>query len=245
MTACLPRNVVVTGAAGGMGGAVVARLAEAGSRVLMVDVADAAEVPDGCVYAQGDVADPAFLEGAIGDFGAERGIDGLVNAAGVLWFDRDASLLDVDLDVWHRVLAINLTGAVLAARFTAPWMTRAGGGSMVHISSIQALRGDAKAQDAYGASMGALLSLSKSLAIQLAGDGIRSNALLPGAIHTPMQQRWTDDPQMAERVAQSVPLGRLGRAEDIAAATLFLLSDAASYITGTELIVDGGVTALP
>ncbi len=246
MAAGQRRSAVVTGAAGGMGGEIARRLCESGARVLMVDVHEPSTVPEGAEVAQGDVADAVFLNGAVDGFAsANNGLTDLVNAAGVLWFDRDDSLIDVDIDVWNRVLAINLTGSALAARFAVPWMKRAGGGSMVHISSIQALRGDAKAQDAYGASKAGLLSLSKSLAIQLAGDGIRSNAILPGAIHTPMQKLWSDSSSLAEAVAGSVPLGRLGSAGDIADAAMFLLSDAASYITGTELIVDGGVTALP
>ena len=90
-----------------------------------------------------------------------------------------------------------------------------------------------------------MIALSKSLAIQFAGDGIRSNSLLPGGALTPMQQRWLDDPEALAAAAASVPLGRVGSAEDMANAAVFLLSDKAAYITGTELIVDGGCTALP
>ena len=111
---------------------------------------------------------------------------------------------------------------------------------MVHIATIQCLRGDVAPQDAYQASKAGVTALSKSLAVQLAGDRIRSNVIHPGPTLSPMQQRWYDDPQAAVRVAGEIPLGRLGMPEDIARATLFLLSDEASYITGTDLIVDGG-----
>jgi NAD(P)-dependent dehydrogenase (short-subunit alcohol dehydrogenase family) len=115
----------------------------------------------------------------------------------------------------------------------------------VHISTIQCLRGDSQPQDAYQASKAGMVALSKSLAIQFAGDKIRSNVIFPGPALTPMQQRWYDDPSKADRVADYVPLKRLGTPEDMANACLFLLSDAAGFITGTELTVDGGVTAMP
>ena len=116
---------------------------------------------------------------------------------------------------------------------------------MVHIATIQCLRGDAAPQDAYQASKAGVTALSKSLAVQLADHRIRSNVIHPGPTLSPMQQRWHDDPQAAAQVAEGIPLGRLGVPEDIAHAALFLLSDEASYITGTELIVDGGLMALP
>ena len=111
---------------------------------------------------------------------------------------------------------------------------------MVHISSTQALRGDTAAQDAYGASKGAILSLSKSIAIQFAREGIRSNVILPGATMSPMQERWKGREAEIER---HIPIGRLGTTQDQANACLFLLSDKASFITGAELLVDGGTTA--
>ena len=148
------------------------------------------------------------------------------------------------MDVWDRVLEINLKSVALTARHAIPHMKKTGG-AMVHIASIDALRGDDKPQDAYGASKAALLRLSRSIAIQFAGDGIRSNAILPGPVMSPMQERWTDDPAGLAGVSDYVPLGRVGTTQDIADACLFLLSDKASFITGTELIVDGGCLAKP
>ena len=116
---------------------------------------------------------------------------------------------------------------------------------MVHIATVQCLRGDGAPQDAYQASKAGIVALSKSLAIQFAGDGIRSNVIHPGPTLSPMQQRWFDDPKAGEQVARQIPLGRLGTPEDIAHAALFLLSDQASFITGTELVVDGGLMARP
>jgi NAD(P)-dependent dehydrogenase (short-subunit alcohol dehydrogenase family) len=172
-------------------------------------------------------------------------LDFLVNAAGVLWFDRDRSLLDVDLEIWERVIRINLTGGMLAARHAIPLMQKSGGGAMVHISSTQCLRGDDRPQDAYQVSKAGILALSKSIAVQFAKDGIRSNVLLPSATDSPMQARWQADPALKARTAAAVPLGRVGTTQDMADACLFLLSDRASFITGTELLVDGGRMALP
>ncbi len=114
---------------------------------------------------------------------------------------------------------------------------------MVHFSSIDALRGDSRPQDAYGCSKAAVKHLSRSLAIQFAGDGIRSNVILPGPVLTPMQRRWDGKPDVQAAVASRVPVGRIGTTKDMSDACLFLLSDKASFITGADLIVDGGITA--
>jgi 3-oxoacyl-[acyl-carrier protein] reductase len=172
-------------------------------------------------------------------------LDYLVNTTGVLLFGRDRSCLEMDLDAWDRVMTVNLKSFVLTIRHAVPAMKRAGGGAMVHFSSIDALRGDDRPQDAYGCSKAAIIRLSKSVAIQLARQRIRSNVILPGPVHTPMQARWDNDPAALQRLSDFVPLGRIGAVEDMANACLFLLSDKAGFITGTELIVDGGLTARP
>ena len=238
---------LVAGGGGGMGLAIAKDLMAAGAAVGLADLKAAPpELSGDHLYHQGDLTDPAFVEQAVGETVARFGrLDYLVNTAGVLWFDRDTSFADMDLEVWDRVLAINLKSFVLTARFAVPEMQRAGGGAMVHFSSIDALSGDPRPQDAYGAAKAAVIRLSKSIAVQFAGDGIRSNAILPGGTLSPMQARWRDEPDAAAQAATHVPLGRLGTPQDMSAACLFLLSDKASYITGTELIVDGGVTALP
>ena len=238
----------VAGAGGGMGLAITNRLIEAGCHVAMADLkpepAGIAAGPGRHLYLEGDLSDQGFVESAVAS-AAETfgGIDYLVNTAGVLWLDKDRSVTDIDMTVWDRVLAINLKSFALTARCCVPLMKRRGGGAMVHFSSIDATGGDAPAQDAYGASKAAVIRLAKSLAIQFAGDGIRSNVILPGPTLSPMQARWESDAAAQARVAGFVPLGRLGRLEDVADACLFLLSDAAAYITGVELPVDGGVTA--
>jgi len=235
----------VAGAGGGMGLAIANDLIAAGAHVGMADMKpeplDVATGPGRHIYFTGDLSDDATMRHAVDSTAVTFGrLDYLVNCTGVLWFDRDRSLTEMDMDVWDQVLRINLKSHALAARYAIPHLKRAGGGAMVHISSCQALRGDVKAQDAYGASKGAIISMSKSLAIQFARDGIRSNVILPGGTMTPMQERWKG--REAE-IGKGIPLGRIGTSQDQANACLFLLSDKASYITGTELIVDGGLNA--
>ena len=118
-------------------------------------------------------------------------------------------------------------------------------GSMVHISSVDALSGDDKPQDAYGSSKAAMIRLSKSLAIQYANKNIRSNVILPGPVETSLQKRWKKKPSMKKNLEKNIPIKKVGKPEDIANGIMFLLSDQSKYITGTEIIIDGGVTAKP
>jgi len=118
-------------------------------------------------------------------------------------------------------------------------------GAMVHISSIDALAGDDKPQDAYGASKAAMIRLSKSLAIQFAASNVRSNVILPGPTETPMQDRWKENPEGKDQLAKIIPLQSIGESGDIANGVMYLLSDQSRYVTGTELIIDGGLTARP
>jgi NAD(P)-dependent dehydrogenase (short-subunit alcohol dehydrogenase family) len=240
------RAAVVTGAGGGMGLQIARDLLEAGAKITGIDIKDRPGELEGAAYAQGDVSDERFVAGAIGAAFAESGrLDYLVNAAGVLWFGRDRSLLDIELEIWNRVIAINLTGCMLTARHAIPLMRRSGGGAMVHFSSTQCLRGDDRPQDAYQVAKAGILALSKSIAIQFAPAKIRSNVILPSATESPMQARWEKDPELKRATAGGVPLGRVGTTRDMANACLFLLSDDASFITGTELLVDGGRMAVP
>lgn len=238
----------VAGGGGGMGLAIGNALIEQGAHVALADVkpvpSDIADGPGSHLYVKGDLADEAFVKQAINGAATRfNGLDFLINTAGVLWFDRDTSVTDMDMDIWDQVMAINVKSFALTSRFAIPHMKQQGGGAMVHFSSVDATGGDAPAQDAYGASKAAVIRLAKSLAIQFAGDNIRSNVILPGGTLSPMQERWLGNEEAQTRAAGYVPLGRLGTTADMADACLFLLSDAARYITGVELPVDGGITA--
>lgn len=237
------RVAVVTGAGGGMGEEIARAILDAGGAVIAIDVKPQPDRLDhaNCLFAQGDLTDADFVTRTI-DAGADRfgRIDYLANVAGVLWFGRDVSLLDIDLDLWDEVFAINLKSMVHTARAAVPHMKAAGGGAMVHISSTQCLRGDPVPQDAYSTAKAGVGALSRSLAMQLAKDKIRSNTVYPGSTHTPLQARWDSEEKLAE-AGSYVPLGRVGKASELAAAALWLLSDGASYVTGVDLVVDGGL----
>jgi len=239
------RVAVVTGAGGGMGKEIASMILAAGGSVIMMDIKpepdDFKAVGERTLYGQGDLRDPEFVTATI-DAGAARfgRIDYLANVAGVLWFDRDASLLDMDLDVWDEVFNINLKSMVHTARAAVPHMRKSGGGAMVHFSSTQCLRGDPLPQDAYSTAKAGVGALSRSLAMQLAGENIRSNAIYPGLTLTPLQARW-DTKEKVSDVSKFVPLGRIATPQELASAAVFLLCDGASYITGIDLAVDGGL----
>lgn len=243
-------TAVVTGAGGGMGLNVARDLLDEGARLFMADLKPKPEgfedQGERASYHQGDVTDDDFVHELMQEaFKNTKRLDLLVNAAGVLWFTRDGSVTDVDLKVWDQVLDINLKSIVHTVRHAVPLMKKTGGGAMVHVSSTQCLRGDNRPQDAYQASKAAIIALSKSIAIQYAGDGIRSNVLIPGPTESPMQARWRSEPKLQKKTAAAIPLGRVGTTQNMSDAILFLLSRRASYITGTELVVDGGLLARP
>jgi len=244
------RGGLVAGAGGGMGLAIANGLIAGGAHIVLADIKPKPETiadgPGRAVYLQGDLSDENFVREVVGRAQEHAGrFDYLVNTVGVWWGEEDVSLVEMDLDVWDRVFEINIDSMMLTARHAVPLMQKNGGGAMLLISSIQALRGDPMAQDAYSASKGAIRAMSKSLAIQFAGDKIRCNSILPGYIWTDMMRRLEGKPERRKEIENIIPLQRFGTVVDIAGASLFLLSDAASFITGTELIIDGGTTALP
>ena len=198
------------------------------------------------IYKKIDITKLKKLENIIDQFYKKYGsIDYLVNTTGVLWFEKDLSAVDINFKIWDKVFEINLKSMAYLSKLIIPKMKKNKFGSMVHISSVDALSGDDKPQDAYGASKAAMIRLSKSLAIQFAPYNIRSNVILPGPIDTPMQNRWKQNPKAKKKLAKLIPLKRIGKPKDIANLILFLLSNEGNYITGTEIIVDGGITAKP
>lgn len=240
---------VVTGAGGGMGLQIALDILAEGGRVAGLDIkARPEELRDfeakgSLLYFVCDLADELAVEAAVAEIVVTfEKIDHLANVAGVLWFDRDKSLLDIDLDDWDLIMRINLKSMVHTLRFIVPHMKNNGGGSIVNFSSIQALRGDPAPQDAYSASKGAVISLSKSVAMQWGADGIRCNTILPGPVMTPLQSRWDDAPETVAAIANHLPVRRIGVAQNMSDACLFLLSDKSSFITGVDLPVDGGLS---
>ena len=182
---------IVFGAGGGMGLTIANDLISAGADVTLADLKprpDAiAEGPGSAAYHQGDASDEAFVVEVVAKAVAENGhLDYLVNTTGVLWFDRDTSLVDIDMAVWDQVFDINLKSHALTARHAIPHMKKTGGGAMVHISSIDALRGDGKPQDAYGASKAALTHMTNTIAREVDEYGISVLAYSPGFVRTAM-----------------------------------------------------------
>ena len=243
------KTVVVTGAAGGIGLATISLLLQYQVKILALDIQKPTSKilkNNNVSYQQIDLVDEKKLSSKIKDFIKKyKRIDYLVNTTGVLWFGKDISAVDLDLEIWDQVFDINLKTMVLLSKIIIPVMKKNKFGSMVHISSVDALSGDDKPQDAYGASKAAMIRLSKSLAIQFGQFNIRSNCILPGAVDTPMQDRWKKIPNSKKNLKNFMPIKKIIQPKGIAEGILFLLSDQSEYITGTELIIDGGLTARP
>ena len=242
----------ITGAGMGMGREASVLFAEEGAKVVVADIDGKAaaetvalvEKQGGQALAvTGDVAREAdvqrmITEGA-GRFGA---LHVLYNNAGVLWKDRDRSVLETDDTWWDRVMAINLKSVFWVTKHGIPHLRKAGGGSIIMMGSVSALAGFTRAQDAYTAAKGALISLTKSLAIQFAKDQIRCNVIHPGIVDTPLQAPYLTD-AIRKEFETGIPLGRIAKPREIANVALFLASDESSFMTGAELVVDGGFTA--
>ena len=243
---------LITGAGMGMGREAAALFAEEGARVVVCDinghaagetVALVEKAGGRAVAAVGDVAVEddvkEMVEAGVQRFGA---LHILYNNAGVLWKDRDRSVLETDGAQWDRVMAINLKSVFWVTKYGIPHLQQAGGGSIILVGSVSALAGFTRAQDAYTAAKGALISLNKSLAIQFAKDRIRSNIIHPGIVETPLQAPYLT-PELRAEFNTGIPLGRIGQPRDIAYAALFLASEESSFMTGAEMIVDGGFMA--
>jgi NAD(P)-dependent dehydrogenase (short-subunit alcohol dehydrogenase family) len=241
--------VVITGAGGGMGREAALLFCEQGAQVCVADVdAGAAEQTASdardAFAMQVDVAD----EGSVRTMYAETverygGIDVLYNNAGISPAD-DASILETETDAWQRVQDVNTRGVYLCCKHGVPHLLERGGGSVINVASFVALVGAATSQISYTASKGAVLSLSRELAVQFARQGVRVNALCPGPVETPLLLRiFGDDPAAYERRRIHLPMGRLAKPREIVNAALFLASDESSYVNGATFVVDGGLTA--
>ena len=239
--------VLISGGARGQG-AVEGRLfTQEGARVVLADVLETEGAQTAqAIRAQGgeatfvklDVTRAEDWQKAVDTAVSEYGkLDVLINNAGILQME---GLEDISLEVWERVMAVNSTGVWLGMKAAIPAMRKAGGGSIVNISSISGLVGTGM-QTAYQASKGAVRIMTKTAAVQYAPEGIRVNSVHPGPVDTPMVSGL--DKELWQMFLNSVPLQRAGTAEDIALGVLYLASDESSYVTGTELVIDGGFTA--
>ena len=244
------KTAIVAGACGGMGFETTKKLLKNNITTLMLDIKAPPKnfLKDNykVIFKKVDITNYEKLKSTINDFYKKnKSIDYLINTTGVLWFNKDVSSVKVDFSIWDKVYEINLKTMVYLSKIVIPKMLKNKFGSMVHISSVDALSGDDKPQDAYGSSKAAMIRLSKSLAIQYASKNIRSNVILPGPVNTGMQKRWKKKPSSKKNLEKTIPLKKVGEPVDIANGIMFLLSDQSQYITGTEIIIDGGITAKP
>jgi NAD(P)-dependent dehydrogenase (short-subunit alcohol dehydrogenase family) len=240
---------VITGAAGGIGREAALLFSDEGARVCVADVSaeageqTAAECRE-AFFQQVDVTDPESVDAMYGAT-AERygGIDVLYNNAGIMPAD-DGSVLDTEPAAWQRVQDVNTKGVFLCCKHGIPHLLERGGGSVINVASFVALMGAATSQISYTASKGAVLSMSRELAVEFGRRGVRVNALCPGPVETPLLMRLFDEtPGALERRLVHLPLGRLAQAKEIAYGALFLASDESSYVNGSTFLVDGGLTA--
>jgi NAD(P)-dependent dehydrogenase (short-subunit alcohol dehydrogenase family) len=240
---------LITGGGSGMGKVASELFASEGASVVLTDVNDeAGEAIAGAIgerarYVHADVSQEqeaeAMVAATVEAFGR---LDVLYNNAGIMPMG-DGSVTDNDTAIWDEVLAVNVKGVAFGCKHGIPAMLEHGGGSIINVASFVAWMGAATPQTAYTASKGAVLAMTREIAVEYARAGIRCNALCPGPIETPLLLALLSDEEKKQRRFVHIPMGRLGTAEELAKAALFLASDESSFMTGASLIVDGGITA--
>jgi NAD(P)-dependent dehydrogenase (short-subunit alcohol dehydrogenase family) len=243
---------IITGAGSGMGRIAAELFARQGARVVVAEYSESAgEETVGLVRAAGGEAsfvqvdisreDDArrMVQHAVATYGQ---VDCLYNNAGVMP-EADHSVVDTDVDTWDRVMAVNVRGVFLGCKYAIPQMVTQGAGSVINVASFVAILGCSVPQDAYTASKGAVLALTRSLAVQFAPSGVRSNAISPGPIETPLLMDWLlkDDAAKQLRLARN-PTGRFGKPEEIVNAAIYLASDESRWTNGANFVIDGGIT---
>ena len=242
--------VLISGGARGQGALEAELFVAEGARVVFGDVLDdegqlverrITESGGEAVYVHLDVTSDADWDDAVataeGRFGR---LDVLVNNAGIA---NNEKIEDTSEELWERIMLVNVKGVFLGTRKALPALRRAGGGSIINVSSIAGILGRPLTGGAYSASKGAVRTFTKTTAIQHASENIRCNSIHPGPVDTPMLAGIADDPVEMRQRTDEVPLGRLGVSRDIAYGALYLASDEAAWITGIELVIDGGITA--
>ena len=243
---------IITGAGGGMGRVAAQMFAKEGAKVVVAEFGEPAgkETVD---LIHGDGGEASFvkvdvsnehdaksmIDHAVSTYGR---LDCIYNNAGVMP-EADHSVIDTDVDIWDQVMAVNVRGVFLGCKYAIPAMEATGGGSIINISSFVALVGCSVPQDAYTASKGAVLSLTRSLAVQFGPKGIRANAICPGPVETPLLMDWLVKDEAAKqlRLARN-PTGRFGKPEEIVHLAIYLASDESRWTNGASLVVDGGIT---
>ena len=239
---------IISGGARGQGEVEAKLFAQEGARVVFGDILDEEgkqveaairEAGGEATYVHLDVTQEADWQQAVAAAVSTYGkLDILVNNAGIL---RRDGIEETSRELWDTVMAVNATGVFLGTKHAIPEMRKAGGGSIVNISSVSGMV--ALGGPAYNASKGAVRVFTKVTAIRHADDNIRCNSIHPGPVRTPMTESTYSDPDMLAQRLRSMPLGRLGTSEDIAYGVLYLASDEAAFMTGSELVIDGGYTA--
>jgi NAD(P)-dependent dehydrogenase (short-subunit alcohol dehydrogenase family) len=235
------RVLVVTGAAGAIGRAAVALFKREGATVVGVDLVEAADTGADDFVTCDLTVETQVADLYAGVFRRHKRIDGLFNNAGVA-LAEDQSVLREDLATFERTLRVNVSSVLLCCKHGIPHLLASGGGAVVNTASLVASMGSAVSQIAYTASKGAVVAMSREMAVELARRNVRVNVLSPGPVRSPMLDVLFSDDQVARRMVH-VPTGRFGTAEEMAEAALFLLSAASGYVTGHELRVDGGISA--
>ena len=243
---------IITGAGGGMGRVAAQIFANEGAQVVVAEFGEAAgrETVEMVTSAGGtasfvrtDVSDEAsaraMVDHAISTYGR---VDVLYNNAGVMP-EADHSVIDTDVATWDQVMAVNVRGVFLGCKYAIPRMVEQGSGSIINIASFVALLGCSVPQDAYTASKGAIISLTRSLAVQFGPKGVRSNAICPGPVETPLLMDWLVKDEEAKRIRLARnPTGRFGKPEEIVSMALYLASDESRWTNGASLVVDGGIS---
>jgi NAD(P)-dependent dehydrogenase (short-subunit alcohol dehydrogenase family) len=243
---------IITGAGSGMGRVAALRFAAEGARVVVADnQKSAAEETVRQVRAAGGEATAVTVDvsveadaKAMVDLATEKygRVDVLYNNAGVMP-EADHSVIDTPVEAWDKVMAVNVRGVYLACKYAIPRMVERHSGSIINVSSFVALLGCSVPQDAYTASKGAVLALTRSLAVQFAPQGVRTNAILPGPVETPLLMEWLVKDEAAKklRLARN-PTGRFGKPEEVVALAVYLASDESAWTNGASLVIDGGIS---